>query len=283
MNRTFASLLAACAALSLAAPVAAQEPIRRWTVVVVVPEQHLARRVPDPAVETRLNEVLLEAGFRVVDKQRIRKIVNNAVLDRLLQGGPAAVREALRIAQRVGADVVVTGEAFSQRVAGRTVTTDLGTTDIVYCRARLELRAYRADTGELSYSGSTHMTGEQEMTEELASKSAFVAAADELAPKLIQNLKRLPAVDRGIIRIEVIGLGAATGAALREELRKVPGVLDVAPADLEAGQVSIEITVRKATIPRIPVLLETAPNLKRFRLKVEKSTKSQIVARSRRG
>ncbi|WP_395740077.1 CsgG/HfaB family protein [Prosthecobacter sp.] len=76
----------------------------RPSVRVQIPEQHLTRRVPDPAAQTELQRVLQQLGFTLVDS------------------GPA--------------DYTVEGEAFSERGGQRG--------QMIFCKARLEVKVANA-------------------------------------------------------------------------------------------------------------------------------------------
>jgi Curli production assembly/transport component CsgG len=70
------------------------------SVRVAIPEEHISRRVPDPAAQTEIQKVLQELGFKIVD------------------GGPA--------------DFSIEGEAFSERASQRG--------QMIFCKARLEVK-----------------------------------------------------------------------------------------------------------------------------------------------
>jgi len=72
----------------------------RPSVRVQIPEQHLTRRVPDPAAQTEVQRVLQQLGFKLVES------------------GPA--------------DYIVEGEAFSERAGQRG--------QMIFCKARLEVK-----------------------------------------------------------------------------------------------------------------------------------------------
>lgn len=70
------------------------------SVRVIIPEQHLTRRVPDPAAQTEIQRVLQQLGF---------KLVENGT-----------------------ADYIIDGEAFSERGGQRG--------QMIFCKARLEVK-----------------------------------------------------------------------------------------------------------------------------------------------
>src|SRR5437879_2893850 len=194
MKSTAYSLLFTLLAF-VAVPSAAQNaspPTRRWRVIIIVPEQHLSRpRIPDPAVESTLSRLLIDAGFKVIDQDRIKEHRYSAQVDRIIKGGPDDTREAMQIGRRFGAAIFLTGEAFTQEVSRQRIETDLGIVDRVACRARIELRAIRVDTGERIYSDSMQRTGPPDATVELASKICLEQAADAMRSSLLARLRRI--------------------------------------------------------------------------------------------
>jgi hypothetical protein len=218
---------------------------RRWRVMVIVPETHLYKpRIPDPAVETMLSKQLIDAGYKVVDQGRISDLRYSRVMDRILQGGPASKVEVIRLGRRFGADVLITGEAFSQLVTRQNVTTDLGPVDEIRCRARVELRGIRMDTGEKIYADSIQKTGSADSTEELASKACLEQAAEDISAGLLDKLGKLAFSGSRQIEVSIRGLGSQSQALqLEQVLSALPGVQDVSPGDFDASTDETEVTV----------------------------------------
>jgi hypothetical protein len=274
-SRLFALLLLC---LAFGSAWASQEKARRWKVIVIVPEKHLTQpRIPDPAAETALCKALADAGYKVMDQDRVRELRSNAVEDRILRGGKGAEEECKRLARKFGADVLVTGEAFSQLVQRRQVETDLGQVTQFVCRARVELKAIRMDTGERFFSDAIQKSGEPELTEELGSKACLGEAGEELSSKLIEKMGALSAGSTAFVEVEVRNVSFTEGAAIREALRKSSGVVDVDQGEFEAKTWSMEITVRKSALPSIAAAFEANPLMRKRKLSVQSASKSKIV------
>ena len=183
---------------------------RRWRVMVIVPETHISRpRIPDPAVETELSRQLIDAGYKVIDQDRIAAVRYGAVVDRILKGGPTARTEAQQLCRRFGADILVTGEAFTQAVTRGTQVTDIGTVEAIQCRSRVELRAIRMDTGEKFYADEIQKTGSAEPTEELSSKACLEQSASDISERLLARLETLSVAASQTVEIQVRGIGSA--------------------------------------------------------------------------
>jgi hypothetical protein len=273
-------LITLCGAGSLV-PGAAQAPskARRWRVMVIVPEQHLARpRIPDPAVETMICEQLINAGYKVIDQDRIADLRYSAVIDRIQAGGPGTAKELAQLRRKFGADILITGEAFTQEVQRQTVETDAGPLLNIRCRARVELKGIRMDTGEKIYADSIQKTGAPEPTVELSSKACLEMAAEEMAPEMLQKLDKLAFGTTQQIELEVRNVGSLARANQIEGLlRRVPGVQDVIPGDYDANTYSTEISISKMAVRSFATRLEIAPALKKFNMKVQSANGSKII------
>jgi hypothetical protein len=118
---------------------------------ISVPESHLTRQIPDPAVETELKKTLIELGYTVVAGSEKSK-----------------------------ADLFIHGEAFSEFAVrfGR----------LVSCRARLELEITNPKTGQILLAERTTVA-KADIAENVAAKGALQKAATELLPAVVPVLK----------------------------------------------------------------------------------------------
>ena len=141
------------------------------TVAVIIPEQHVTRRVVDPAVETEIKSVLVACGFKVVDTGM------NDLADwakKLMKGEqapwPAATRDA---------DVIVVGEAFSEFA--------LRTGDLVTCTARAEINAIDRHSGRILLADRATQRA-VDLSELTAGKTALQKAGRKLALAIARTL-----------------------------------------------------------------------------------------------
>jgi hypothetical protein len=256
---------------------------RRWKVIILVPETHLSQpRIPDPAVETELSRQLIDAGYKVLDDDRIKQLRYSDVVDRIVRGGPDAIKDALQLCRRFGADVLVTGEAFSQVASRQTVQTDLGPVTQIRCRARVELKAIRMDSGEKFYADAIQKTGTPEPTEELSSKACLQQAAAAIAPSLLDKCDGLSLSDTQRVELQVRGLTSFSQSnALIIALEKLPGVKDVDPGEFNAHTLFTEVQLNKDQLRAFPARLETDPALKRFHITVQSVSGTKIICNSK--
>ncbi|MCG2775204.1 MAG: hypothetical protein L6406_05920 [Desulfobacterales bacterium] len=146
-------------------------------IMVIIPEYHINRRIPDPAGETEIIKRLLEKGFKVVEQYQVSKIRYNDQVRAAIKGNTSL---ATRIGLEYGAEVIIIGEAFSEYV-GRIFG------ELESCRARLEARAIRIDTGEILVACGKEAAG-LDITPALAGKKALQKAGNELGGYLIEQL-----------------------------------------------------------------------------------------------
>lgn len=115
------------------------------SVYVSIPEQHLSRRVPDPAAQTEIQKTLQDLGFPLVDKES-------------------------------AADAAISGEAFSELGARHA--------NIVSCRARVEVVIKQKAKGDrVRVDRETSVAAD--LSENIAAKSALQRAGLNLAERLI--------------------------------------------------------------------------------------------------
>ena len=169
--------------------------------MVVIPEQHLARRkVPDPAGETEIIKKLLEKGFKVVDQSQVKRIRYNDQVRVALAGDD---KTAAKIGLQYGAEVIIVGEAFSEFATSGGV---LGS--MISCRARVEARAIRTDTGEIIAADGKHAAG-IDVSENIAGKKALQNAGDQLGDYLITQILsrwRSDVVDTTTVQLIISGV-----------------------------------------------------------------------------
>ena len=139
-------------------------------VMVIVPEQHLARRVPDPAAETEIIRSLVKNGYQVVDDKISKEIMDNEKMIAKINGD---AEEFVRlICDRTSADIIIFGEAFSQGVQPMNINGN----SAFKCGARVEIRAVRKDTAQIIYSDAAQSNA-LDSAEELAGKRALMQTA----------------------------------------------------------------------------------------------------------
>lgn len=237
---------------------------RSWRIMVVIPEWHIRRRIPDPAAETAMTRELLKAEFRVMDRDLAAKYrYNERVVAALEAGDIPTIKKVFRDAK---ADILVVGEAFSQGV---------GTVgNLVSCRARCEIKAVRRDSGEI-IAAVGKQAGGLDLSEEMAAKTALDSAGTSAAKELMDRLCKLS--DSSSVYTEVIITGLKSASVLAEietELKALPGVKDVQRDEFDEGIATLELLIDKSLASEVQSSLE---KVKSHKLDVIKSTKNSIT------
>ena len=122
------------------------------TVMINIPEEHLSRRIIDPAAETEIAVFCTELGFKVLDN---------------------------KLGERNEADILIIGEAFSERAVG------IG--NLISVKARVEVRAVDRRTGEV-IAIDRQTTVAVDLAETIAAKNALQQAGAILAERLIPKI-----------------------------------------------------------------------------------------------
>ncbi len=204
-------------------------------VMVVIPERQLGRSVPDPAGETAVIHTLLEKGFYVVDQRQVKAIRYSNMVRLAAQGNKDA---AERLGAEFGADVIITGEAFSES-GGELM-------GLQTARASILARAIWADTGEI-IAAKAVQRGSADLTAEIAGKKALESAGDELAKYMIEKIiaNWVMAVDNGMnVQLLVIGMKDIDDYnAFISILKALPGVREVYGRSFSKGIAKIDVTV----------------------------------------
>jgi len=153
------------------------EGAQKMRIMVVIPETHITRKIPDPAGETEIIKKLLEQGFNVIDQQMIDAIRYDEQVAKAIKDEKAATA----IGRDYGAEVIIIGEAFSE-FANRQPG------NMISCRARVEARAVKVDTGSILAADGKHGSG-LDTSENVAAKKALRQAGSQWADYFIGQIK----------------------------------------------------------------------------------------------
>ena len=145
------------------------------SVMVIIPEVHIQRAVPYPAGETEIIRQFVEAGFQVLDPAVYNDIRNS----RDVQAATKNAAIAQELGQAFGADVVIIGEAFSERAG------DQG--GMISCRARVEARAVQTSNARILAANGLHAGG-VDITESGSSKVALRNAGSLMANYFLEKM-----------------------------------------------------------------------------------------------
>ncbi len=147
------------------------------SVMVVIPEIHITRRVPDPAGETEIIKTLINAGFRVIDPSVYKAIRDGEELGNAIRNQDAAA--ASRIGAKFGADIIIFGEAFSESTGIQN--------GMQSCRARVEARAVSTYNAQIIGADGRHAGG-TDNSELVAGKAALRNAGSQMGVYFVNTL-----------------------------------------------------------------------------------------------
>lgn len=156
------------------------------SVMVIIPEIHITRRVPDPAGETEIIKTLISAGFRVLDPSVYKAIRDSEELNNAVKNQDAAA--ASRIGARFGADIVIFGEAFSESTGMQK--------GMQTCRARVEARAVSTYNAQILAADGKHAGG-MDNTELVAGKAALRNAGTQMGIYFVNTLCETQGIRKG--------------------------------------------------------------------------------------
>jgi hypothetical protein len=138
--------------------------VRDPRIAVIIPEYHFRARAHEPAGETAVVNALLEAGFtRIVDPERLRELRDSSVPRSILSGEQNGARI---LTADYGCDYLLVGEAFSEYIG------NIQNSGIKSCRARMEAKLLKTDTGEI-IAAASFQAGGADVTEYTAAKKAL--------------------------------------------------------------------------------------------------------------
>lgn len=248
--------------------------LKRWKIMTMVQEEVGGQVRTDSASETRLIKEFLDGGYTVVDQNQVGAIKNSEVAIKAAQGDAEA---AAQLAARFGADVIVTGKGTAQSTGAMNSGGYGGITSTMHAfQSLLELRAIRADTGEIIAANSSQGKGIMN-NEVLAGKKAMEDAAAKIAPFFLKEVTKIPAAADAKIQLKVAGLDFGTVLDFEEALGMTDGVKGVFQNEFAGGRAVFEVEY-SGTSKDLAGALVRNEKLKSFGLKITTVTKSIIEA-----
>ena len=145
-------------------------------IIVLIPEEVLLRPVPDPAAETEIMRALINEGYRVVDLPQVERLKERDAIK-----GSFTSEQLVDLRSRLNADVLVTGEAFSEE--------DTVISGINFFQARLEVKAIDLATGQVFYSEAFTGPGKN-VTPSVAAKDALQTVGAKAGEVLPERLRK---------------------------------------------------------------------------------------------
>jgi len=171
----------------------------------------------------------------------------------------------------MGADIVITGEAFSERAPD--------VMGMVSCRARVEVRAIKADTAEI-VAADAGSGGGADLVESVAAKTSLQRTAKQLAPQFVRDIPLLPAAMHRNVPLEVgVFKTFSMASKFEKALRALAGVTRVHRESYNRGSLVLEVQSEAESADELAALLEEAEEMKPFGLAVQDVKQTRIQAK----
>ncbi len=189
--------------------------LRNPKIAVYVPEQHIQRRIPDPAGETAIVKALLEAGFSNVTEVGSRMSIANP-----MKMTPQQMTEAAR---QFGVDIMIVGEAFSEGVGDAAQWLPGNQrSGMQACRARVEAKLFIVKSGQMIAADGKIASG-LDVSEAIASKKALAQAGQQMGEYFVEQLLKLGSGNRQQIELIVYGADFSKINRVQAALANVTG------------------------------------------------------------
>ncbi|MBP7147025.1 MAG: hypothetical protein KBD01_05735 [Acidobacteria bacterium] len=227
------------------------------------PRVPLGGPIPDPAAETEIIRQLVQQGFKVIDEARWRELRYDWA-ERLKDNEAAAA-----LARQAGADLLITGEAFSQ-AAGNTM-------GFVSCRARVEVRGIVAETAEIVFADACDASG-ADVSEAVAAKRVLQNAAREMGGRVRDALGRYSTSATPVQIVAGVFPDLATADRFVQVLQGLEGVAEVEQEEFSEGMLRLEVRGADISAATLGRAIETDPTFKAFRLRVRSVNKTSVQA-----
>jgi len=195
----------------------------RPKIMVFVNEKIGQEAVEDSTVQTRIENLLLESGFLLVDRNQLKEIDKKDLAAAVAEDSPARVQA---IAKRFGAQLFITGSAHAEAGEQREIN---GVPFFTY-EAEANIRSYRSDTAQLLSAVPGAATRGVQRVARSAAKQALDSQAQQIAPKTQFDILRFwqdVLSGRGEVQLHVEGISFLQNTKLKETLKSLKQVKDI--------------------------------------------------------
>jgi hypothetical protein len=197
---------------------AAERPLATRTPVKLMVLIKGAGQESSQTVETTLIRLLQGQGYQVLDASTVAQVLRRNA--ELLQ--QYEVEAAKRLGTRLGADIVISGEA-KPRVVDKTYDT-LGGKKVTVSQATVSAKAILARSGKVLAAESAHGRKPFDTTGEIA----LQVAAEALAGKLVQGIEQFLTRDTVDYQLFVLNVSHPQSLSIQDALRnRVQGIRQV--------------------------------------------------------
>lgn len=209
--------------------------LRDPKIAVIIPEYHIAARIPDPAGETAVIRKLTEAGFtHVTDVSNMRYQLNK--LSALTSNDFRSLADSLNV------DILIIGEAFSQGVGdvGKFIGNGRKNVGIMSCKARLEAKIFIVKSGQIIAANGTYGTA-ADLTEFIAAKKALNEAGEKMGDYIIDKLIGYGSTNNQNVEVTVIASDINKITKICNALKNISGVKSAVISNYSNGRANISV------------------------------------------
>lgn len=209
--------------------------LRDPKIAVIIPEYHIAARIPDPAGETAVIRKLTEAGFsRITDVSNIRYSFNKIYA--------LSSNDLRSLADSLNVDILIVGEAFSQGVGdvGKFIGNGRRDVGIVSCKARLEAKIFIVKTGQIIAANGVYGTA-ADLTEFIAAKKALNDAGEKMGDYIIDKLIGFGSSNNQSIEVSVQSSDFNKINKINSLIKNIQGVKSSLITDYVSGKATINV------------------------------------------
>jgi Flagellar assembly protein T, N-terminal domain len=213
--------------------------------------------------EATITARLKEKGFNVVDPGYLRKTVTQADAQAAWQGNNDA---AGRVGTKTGAEIVIVGQATSNKAAN-----NIAGSDLLSMTTTLNAQAVKSGTGEVIAQGSgqgtaAHINEVAALQQSL--QKASDQAADELISGILQSWQKESSGTRNL-SMQLDGASSTDLNKIKISLEKIRGVTEVLVRNFSDGSADLDIqaktdaqdlsaAIAKTVIPGVKLVLVEA-------------------------
>lgn len=192
--------------------------------ILVFVRERIADALQDGStVQTRIENLLLQSGFVLVDKEQLKEIDKKDLAAAAAEDSPARLQA---VAKRFGAQIFISGVANA--TAGPVGM--VGGVQLFPYQAESNIRTYRSDTAQILSSIPGQPTRGVDRVWRSAASKALDAQAQDVAPRVVADILQSwqdALAGRGEVQLHVEGVSFKQYTLLKTKLKTLKQVKDV--------------------------------------------------------
>lgn len=209
--------------------------LRNPKIAIMIEEKNINYRIPNATSEIAMTNKFIESGFdNMIDINKERVMYNN----------PYAmnVEELDNIARSMQADILIVGQAFSERAGdiGKFISGAKGRTGVISCRAYVEAKMYIARTGQIIAANGINAGG-VDIKEVNAAKVALQNAGFQMGEYFVEKLLGFAAGNRKQLEVVVLASDFNKMNGVKSALTSLYGVKNAQIISYSNGKAIIRV------------------------------------------